>query len=73
MDMRQVLSINDAAAEEPVHKKQKQDDKKVSAEQEMLDDFEDSDDEDSAKPVDCKEKADENLWKRSDAIDFSSY
>ncbi|CAH0491599.1 unnamed protein product [Peronospora farinosa] len=73
VDMRQVLRISDDAAVEPAHKKQKQKNEKVSADQEMLDDFEDSDNEDDAKLADDKEKADENLWKRSDAIDFSSY
>ncbi|CAI5708521.1 unnamed protein product [Peronospora destructor] len=73
VDMRQALSISDDAAEVPAHKRQKQEDEKVSAEQEMLDDFEDSDNEDDAKPADDKEKANENLWKRSDAIEFSSY
>ncbi|RMX68391.1 hypothetical protein DD238_006300 [Peronospora effusa] len=73
VDMRQVLRNSDDAAVEPEHKKHKQKNEKISADQEMLDDFEDSDNEDDAKLADDKEKSDENLWKRSDAIDFSSY
>eukprot|EP00644_Phytophthora_capsici_P000937 jgi/Phyca11/121289/e_gw1.43.132.1 len=41
--------------------------------QEMLNDFEDSDEEDNNPAADGKERASENPWKRSDTIDFSSY
>ncbi|OWZ12148.1 hypothetical protein PHMEG_00014734 [Phytophthora megakarya] len=70
VDMRQVQSTEATAeVKEQPKKKQKQEAEKVSAEQEMLNDFDDSDDEDAA----TEEKADENPWKRSDTIDFSSY
>ncbi|KAG2760054.1 hypothetical protein PC129_g4884 [Phytophthora cactorum] len=76
VDMRQVRS-SDVAAAEPnneLNKKQKQEEsEKVSAEIEMLNDFEDSEGEDDNPAADGKEKANENPWKRSDTIDFSSY
>ncbi|KAL3662664.1 hypothetical protein V7S43_012508 [Phytophthora oleae] len=75
VDMRRLGSSDDGAvvAKPDSNKKQKQEPDKVSAEQEMLDDFEDSDEEDNNPATDAKEKADENPWKRSDTIDFSSY
>ncbi|KAH7492076.1 hypothetical protein PRIC1_002450 [Phytophthora ramorum] len=72
VDMRQVQGDDDAAkSKHEVNKKQKQEPEKVSAEQEMLDDFADSDDD--APAAEDNGKADENSWKRSDTIDFSSY
>lgn len=75
VEMRQVRndSGEDDKAEQESNKKQKQETEKVSAEQEMLNDFEDSDDEEEAPAAKDKEKAGESPWKRSDTIDFSSY
>ncbi|KAG7378836.1 CD2 antigen cytoplasmic tail-binding protein 2 [Phytophthora pseudosyringae] len=75
VDMRQVRSSDDVGGEvkQEANKKQKQEPEKLPAEQELLNDFEDSDNEDDNPTADDKEKADENPWKRSDAIDFSSY
>ncbi|ETL29855.1 hypothetical protein L916_17065 [Phytophthora nicotianae] len=75
VDMRQAQSNDEAAAESnnESNKKQKLECEKVSAEQEMLNDFEDSDGEDDSPAADDKEKTNENPWKRSDTIDFSSY
>jgi hypothetical protein len=73
--MRQVRTGEDTAAEskQESNKKQKQEPEKISAEQELLNDFEDSDDEGDAPAAADKKEADENPWKRSDTIDFSSY
>ncbi|KAG6612654.1 CD2 antigen cytoplasmic tail-binding protein 2 [Phytophthora cinnamomi] len=77
VDMRQVRSDSEENGEAKLesNKKQKQEKEteKVSAEQEMLDDFEDSEEEEENPADGDKEKADENPWKRSDTIDFSSY
>ncbi|KAG1707376.1 hypothetical protein DVH05_026567 [Phytophthora capsici] len=75
VDMRPVRSSKDKAVDPKLesNKKQKQNPDKVSAEQEMLNDFEDSDEEDNNPAADGKERASENPWKRSDTIDFSSY
>ncbi|KAF4321322.1 hypothetical protein BBO99_00001501 [Phytophthora kernoviae] len=75
VDMRQVRSSNDTT-EEPKqgsNKRQKLEPAKVSAEQEMLDDFDDFDEEEDAPEVNGENEADDNPWKRSDLIDFSSY
>uniref|UniRef100_A0AAV1VJ61 GYF domain-containing protein n=1 Tax=Peronospora matthiolae TaxID=2874970 RepID=A0AAV1VJ61_9STRA len=77
VDMRQVLCGSDAVvAVEPAQKKLKQqEDEKVSAEQEMLDDFEDSDNDDNAESAADGDKAETNKmpWMRSDEIDFGSF
>ncbi|KAE8890847.1 hypothetical protein PF005_g10020 [Phytophthora fragariae] len=75
VDMRQVLndSVENGESKQESTKKQKQEPETVSAEQELLNDFEDSDNEEEAPAADGMEKADENPWKRSDPIDFSSY
>lgn len=70
VDMRQVPS---ADAKQESNKKQKQEPAKVSAEQEMLNDFDDSDEEDTGAANGDKTAEDEHPWKRSDLIDFSSY
>ncbi|KAI9999144.1 hypothetical protein PInf_003962 [Phytophthora infestans] len=72
VDMRQVRS-SDAAVEDPSNESNKKQKLTVSAEQEMLNDFEDSDGDDDSPTACDKEKADENPWKRSDTIAFSSY
>ncbi|KAG7395112.1 CD2 antigen cytoplasmic tail-binding protein 2 [Phytophthora boehmeriae] len=75
VDMRQVRSSSDTTgqAEQNGNKKQKVEPAKVSAEQEMLNDFDDSDEEEDPSKTNGKNEADENPWKRSDLIDFSSY
>ncbi|CAI5740030.1 unnamed protein product [Hyaloperonospora brassicae] len=77
VDVRQVLCASDASAVlEPATKKKlkQQEDGKVSAEQEMLDDFEDSDNgDDTPSAEDDKAEANEKPWMRSDTIDFSLY
>ncbi|GMF38301.1 unnamed protein product [Phytophthora fragariaefolia] len=72
--MRQVRSgsIDETEAKQEPNKKQQQEPEKVSVEQEMLNDFEDSEEEKEIPAADDN-KADENPWKRSDTIDFSSY
>ncbi|CAH0476651.1 unnamed protein product [Peronospora belbahrii] len=73
VDMRQVQNVCDGAAVQHPNKKQRKEDVHVSAEQEMLDDFENSDIEDDIHSADDKKKTHENSWKRSDAINFSLY
>ena len=77
VDVRQVVCASDTRAVlKPATKKKlkQQEGGKVSAEQEMLDDFEDSDNgDDTLSADDDKAKANEKPWMRSDTIDFSSY
>lgn len=74
VDMREWRSRNDVSVNtsQKSIEKHKQEVEKLSVEQEMLNDFEDSADEAGSLTVEDKKEEDENEWRRSNTIDFLS-